>query len=87
MDHASYCPSDASPTIGDCNIAPVGAVYDFGELLKDVPAGAWVAISQDEQRVVAYAAEMRDALSRAKELGEEFPIVFRVPQGSTAFVL
>ena len=87
MDHASYYPADASPTIGDCNMAPAGAVDDFGELLKDVPAGAWVAISQDEQRVVAYAAEMRDALSRAKELGEELPIVFRVPQASTAFVL
>jgi hypothetical protein len=34
-------------------------VADFGELLKDVPPGAWVAISQDEQRVVTYAAEMR----------------------------
>jgi hypothetical protein len=63
------------------------AVYDFGELLKDVPPGAWVAISQDEQRVVAYAAEMRDALSKAKELGEEYPIIFRVPQSAVAFVL
>jgi hypothetical protein len=45
-------------------------VKDFGELLKDVPPGAWVAISRDEQRVVAYAAEMRDALSKAKELGK-----------------
>jgi hypothetical protein len=46
-----------------------------------------VAISQDEQRVVAYAAEMRDALSKAKELGEEYPIIFRAPQPNTALVL
>jgi hypothetical protein len=62
-------------------------VTDLGELLKDVPPGAWVAISQDEQRVVAYAAEMRDALSKAKELGEDCPIVFRAPQPDAAFVL
>jgi hypothetical protein len=62
-------------------------VTDLGELLKDVPPGAWVAISQDEQRVVAYAAEMRDALSQAKELGEECAIVFRVPPFPASFVL
>ena len=55
---------------------------DFGQLLKNVPPGAWVAISQDEQR-----AEMRDALAKAKELGEEHPIIFRVPQSPAAFVL
>jgi hypothetical protein len=62
-------------------------VTDLGALLKDVPPGACVAISQDEQRVVAYAAEMRDALSKAKELGEEYPIIFRAPQPNTALVL
>jgi hypothetical protein len=62
-------------------------VTDFGELLKDVPPGAWVAISQDEQRVVACAAEMRDALSQAKELGEECPIIFRLPPSPAALVL
>jgi thiamine monophosphate kinase len=46
-----------------------------------------VAISQDEQRVVAYAAEVRDALSIAKELGEEHPIIFRVPPSPVSFVL
>jgi len=34
--------------------------YDFATLLKNIPPGAWVAISDDEQRVVAYAADMRD---------------------------
>jgi hypothetical protein len=62
-------------------------VTDLGEILKDVPPGAWVAISQDEQRVVAYAAELRDALSKAKELGEECPIAFRVPPFPASFVL
>jgi hypothetical protein len=68
-------------------VVMVPSVTDLGELLKDVPPGAWVAISQDQQRVVAYAAEMRDALSKTKELGEECPIIFRAPQSSAAFVL
>jgi hypothetical protein len=68
-------------------VAMAPPVTDLGELLKDVPPGAWVAISQDQQRVVAYAAEMRDALSKTKELGEECPIIFRAPQSSAAFVL
>ncbi len=46
-----------------------------------------MAISQDERRVVAYAAEMRDALSKAVELGEESPIIFRVPESPAALVL
>jgi hypothetical protein len=63
------------------------AVYDFGELLQGVPPGAWVAISGDEKRVVAYAAEMRDAIKAANEAGEQAPIVLRVPLSPSAFLL
>ena len=63
------------------------ASKDLGQLLTGIPAGAWVAISHDEQRVVAYAAELREAISKAKELGEENPIILRVPQSAAALVL
>ena len=63
------------------------APKDFGQLLAGIPAGAWVAISHDEQRVVAYAAELREAISKAKELGEEDPIILRIPQSAGALVL
>jgi hypothetical protein len=63
------------------------AVYDFGKLLEGIPAGAWVAISSDEKRVVAYAAEMRDAVQKANEAGEQNPIVLRVPLSPCAFLL
>jgi hypothetical protein len=66
-------------------MAPTG--YDFGELLEGVPAGAWVAISSDEKRVVAYAAEMREAIRDAQERGEENPIILRVPLSPGAFLL
>ena len=63
------------------------AIKNFGDLLSGIPPGAWVAISHDETRVVAYAAEMRDAIEKAHHAGEPNPIITRVPQTSAAFVL
>jgi hypothetical protein len=56
------------------------AAKDVSKLLADVPKGAWVALSKDEDRVVAYAAELQDAIQKAKEAGENDPIVIRVPE-------
>lgn len=63
------------------------AVQDFTKLLSQVPAGAWVALSQDEQRVVAYDAEVGEAIRKAKEAGEPNPVVTRVPQKPVALAL
>ena len=56
------------------------AVKDISKLLAGVPKGAWVALSKDEERVIAYAAELQEALQKAKEAGENDPIVTRVPE-------
>ncbi len=56
------------------------AVKKLPELLAEIPRGAWVALSHDEQRVVAYGAELEDVVRQAKEAGEDDPIVTRVPQ-------
>jgi ketosteroid isomerase-like protein len=63
---------------GDLPVVKVRAAEDFGQLLAGIPAGAWVAISHDKQRVVDYAAEMGEAISKAKEFGEEDPIMVRI---------
>lgn len=60
---------------------------DFTELLKDIPRGAWVALSEDHSRVVAYGSEMRDVLEEAETKGEHEPIIMRVPQASCALIL
>jgi hypothetical protein len=65
-------------------VAPM--VSDFGKLLEGVPPGAWVALSQTEDRVVAYAAELKDAIRKAQEQGEPNPVIVRVPQSSAAFL-
>lgn len=60
---------------------------NFPRLLKDIPRGAWVAISADEKRVVAYGAEMRAVLEEAKAKGEKHPLITRVPETNSAVML
>lgn len=61
---------------------------DFPELLKDVPRGAWVAISTDNgARVVAYGSDLNKVLADARERGEADPLVMRVPETSTSLML
>ena len=52
-------------------------IEDFGEFLKDVPIGDWVAISHDEDYIVAHAPELKEAVRLAKERGEPSPILTR----------
>jgi hypothetical protein len=64
------------------------AAKDISKLLVSVPKGAWVALSSDESRVVAFASELQDVLAESKELGEKNPVVMRaLDEGSsTLFV-
>ena len=63
------------------------AVKDISKLLVGVPKGAWVALSRDEDRVVAFASELQEALKKAKEAGESDPVVIRVPESDAATLL
>ena len=60
---------------------------DVADLLKNIPAGAWVAISADETRVIAFGAELRTVLEQAKERGEAGPLITRVPETTAALIL
>jgi hypothetical protein len=62
-------------------------VKDISKLLAGIPRGAWVALSRDEERVLAYAAELQDALQQAKDAGESDPIVTRVPESDSSILL
>jgi hypothetical protein len=63
------------------------AVKDISKILEGVPKGAWVALSKDEERVVAYSAELQDAIQKAKDAGEANPIVIRVPEDGSNLLL
>lgn len=57
---------------------------NFSSLLADIPRGAWVALSSDALRVIAYSADMHEVLRKAEQLGEKDPILTRVPESQTA---
>ncbi len=63
------------------------AVKDVSKLLLGVPKGAWVALSNDEERLLAYSADLQDAIEKAKASGENDPVVMRVPESDTALFL
>jgi hypothetical protein len=60
---------------------------DYPALLKDIPSGAWVAISVNGNKVVAYAAEIQTAIDLAHERGETDPLVVRVPEQPISLIL
>jgi len=69
---------------GMATLRPVAPNLD--QLLKSVPPGAWVAISRDQERVVAYAAELKDAIRKAHDVGENHPVIGRAPLSSETFL-
>ena len=62
-------------------------VKDLSKLLATVPRWSWVALSSDEERVLAYAANLDEALQKAKQTGEKDPVVIRVPETDVAVLL
>ncbi len=55
------------------------AVSDLAGLLKGIPSGAWVAISEMDNRVVAYGPDAQQVMQLAKERGLAHPLLLRVP--------
>jgi hypothetical protein len=55
-----------------------------GKLLASLPPGTWVAISEDQERVVGTGATIDEALQKAKEKGGSKPSIFGVPVDSSA---
>jgi hypothetical protein len=62
-------------------------VADLAGLLKEIPPGAWVAISEEKHAVVAYGADAQAVFNEAREKGEEMPLIVRVPDQATAMFL
>jgi hypothetical protein len=51
---------------------------NLSDILKGVPAGAWVALSQ--YRVVAYGADMQQVLAEARKKGVRDPLIVKAPE-------
>lgn len=52
---------------------------DLTTVLKDAPAGEWIALSNGQERIVATAPSLDEAVKAAKEKGEQNPVVLKVP--------
>jgi hypothetical protein len=61
------------------------AVADLDNLLKGVPAGAWVAISERLHKVVAHGIDAQTVLNQARESGEQDPLLVCVPEQTAMF--
>jgi len=56
-------------------------------LLKGIPAGAWVAISERQNTVLAYGNDAQTVLTEAEGEGEAHPLIVRVPEQETSLFL
>jgi len=52
---------------------------DLSSLLKDSPAGAWVALSSDKTHVVGTAKTLDAAILQAQFNGEKEPVLIKMP--------
>lgn len=63
------------------------ATLDLSKVLKGVPRGKWVAISSDMERLLANGDDINVVINQAKALGENDPVVTRVPDPTVALIL
>ncbi len=52
---------------------------DLTTVLKDAPVGQWIALSNSQDRIVGIGETLDQALAAAKQVGEEHPVVMKVP--------
>ena len=60
---------------------------DFATVLRDVPKGSWVALSNDKKRLLAFGPDMDRVIDQAHEAGESDPIIARIPESSASLFL
>ncbi len=53
---------------------------DISNVLEKAPRECWLALSHDETRVVGRGENIKEALSDAKEKGEDEPILIWAPK-------
>ena len=62
-------------------------VTDLPELLKGIPPGAWVAISETQNRALAFGLDAQTVHDKAQQMGEDQPLMVRVPDQTLAMFL
>jgi hypothetical protein len=50
------------------------------EALKSAPLDSWVALSEDESRIVAFGASYSEAVRNSEKAGESDPVLIKTPK-------
>jgi predicted RNase H-like HicB family nuclease len=53
---------------------------DISHVLEKAPRECWLALSQDETKVVGRGENIKEAVADAKENGEEEPVLIWAPK-------
>lgn len=57
-----------------------GQVVDLSELLRNAPRNCWLALSDDESRIVGRGESIADAVEEARKAGVEDPVIVWSPK-------
>ncbi len=49
------------------------------ELLRSAPLDTWIALSEDESRIVATGATYTEVVERSESAGESDPLILKTP--------
>ena len=49
------------------------------EILQSAPLNSWIALSEDESRIVATGSDYDEVVRRADETGEEDVVILKTP--------
>jgi len=52
---------------------------DLTTILKNAPAGEWIALSRTENKIVGTGKTVAEAIQAAKSNGNSEPVVMKVP--------
>jgi len=52
---------------------------DLSLVLKDAPAGEWIALSFDQTRIIGHGETVSEAVDAAKIAGEDNPVLVKMP--------
>jgi hypothetical protein len=66
---------------------PAGQAVDLSELLRKAPRNCWLALSDDESRIVARGESIAEALEEARKAGVEDPVMVWSPKTWIPIVL
>jgi hypothetical protein len=50
------------------------------ELLRSAPLNAWIALSEDETKIVAYGATYEEAVKNSENAGVDDPLLIKTPR-------